>query len=93
MIRAISPTAPACYGMAGCPHHATCPRYAAVETTSPDHTIATCADGRGGWPLHSVGTWCCEAGQRQGVQVCAECAEASRGYSAAMAPVREGETA
>lgn len=37
--------------------------------------------------------WCCEAGQRQGVQVCAECAEASRGYSAAMAPVREGAEA
>jgi len=50
MIRAISDTAPACYGVA-CPKHAACSRYAAVETTSPDHTIATCDDGAGGRPL------------------------------------------
>lgn len=50
MIRAISDEAPACYGIC-CPHHNTCMRYAAVETTSPDHTIATCSDGKGGWPL------------------------------------------
>lgn len=53
MIRAISATVPACYGVGGCPHDEACPRYAAVETTSPDHTIATCADGAGGWPLYS----------------------------------------
>ena len=40
--------------MAGCPHHKVCQRYAAVEATSPDHTIATCSDGKGGWPLVSV---------------------------------------
>lgn len=56
MIRAISATVPACYGVGGCPHHATCQRYAAVETTIPDHTVATCADGAGGWPLHSQAT-------------------------------------
>ena len=50
MIRAISDTTPACYGVA-CPKHASCTRYAAVETTSPDHTIATCDDGIGGRPL------------------------------------------
>lgn len=54
MIRAISDTVPACYGVGGCPHHATCVRYAAVEQSSPDHTVATCADGVGGWPLHAV---------------------------------------
>lgn len=50
MIRALSPTTPACYGVV-CHKHATCTRYAAVETTSPDHTIATCDDGKGGRPL------------------------------------------
>lgn len=50
MIKPISDTLPACYGVC-CPNHAECPRYAAVETTSPDHTIATCSDGKGGWPL------------------------------------------
>lgn len=89
MIRAISSTVPACYGIC-CPHHATCQRYAAVETTSPDHTIATCSDGKGGWPLSTPGPWCCESGQRLGVRVCPECDENSRAYSAAMAPVREG---
>lgn len=53
MIQPISATTPACYGLT-CPHHAACQRYAAVETTSPDHTIATCADGAGGWPLLST---------------------------------------
>ena len=53
MIIPISNSTPACYGMV-CPHHATCRRYAAVETTSPDHTIATCHDGQGGYPLHVV---------------------------------------
>lgn len=52
MIRPISASTPACYGVA-CPHHATCRRYAAVERTSPDHTIGTCSDGAGGWPLLS----------------------------------------
>lgn len=50
MIRALSPTTPACYGVS-CAKHATCTRYAAVETTSPDHTIATCDDGTGDRPL------------------------------------------
>lgn len=51
----------------------------------PEHEVREC------WQPAEV--WCCEAGQRQGVQVCAECAEASRGYSAEMAPVREGAPA
>ena len=50
MIRPISSTTPACYGVC-CPHRATCLRYQAVEATSPDHTISTCSDGKGGWPL------------------------------------------
>lgn len=53
MIKPITATTPACYGLT-CPHHAICPRYAAVEFTSPDNTIATCADGAGGWPLLSA---------------------------------------
>lgn len=52
MIRPISDTTPACYGVV-CPHHAICRRYAAVEGSSPDHTIGTCADGAGGWPMLS----------------------------------------
>lgn len=35
------------------------------------------------------GPWCCERAVAQGVAVCDECADASAGYSAAMAPVRE----
>jgi hypothetical protein len=54
LIRAISPTSPACYGMAGCPHHKACQRYAAVEGASPDHTVGTCRDAAGEWPLLSV---------------------------------------
>lgn len=54
MIQAISPRSPACYGMAGCPNHATCQRYAAVEDTSPCHTIGTCRDAAGQWPLFSA---------------------------------------
>ncbi len=50
MIRPISPTAPACYGVL-CKQHGQCQRYAAVETTSPDHTQATCHDGQGGYPM------------------------------------------
>lgn len=51
-IAPITTTRPACYGMGGCPHHLECQRYAAVEETSPDHTMATC-DERGArdWPL------------------------------------------
>lgn len=45
----INTVRPACYGM-GCPHHHECQRYAAVEDTSPDHTMATCDDGDGGRP-------------------------------------------
>jgi len=50
-IALITPRRPACYGM-GCPRHQDCQRYAAVEETSPDHTMATC-DERGArdWPL------------------------------------------
>lgn len=33
--------------------------------------------------------WCCATGENLGVRVCDECDEASRAYSAAMAPVRD----
>ena len=48
-IALITPRRPACYGM-GCPRHQDCQLYAAVEETSPDHTMATCDDGEGGRP-------------------------------------------
>lgn len=48
-----TPTLPACYGVQ-CPHHAVCQRYAAVEMTSPDHTIGTCSDSADGWPMLSL---------------------------------------
>ena len=71
MIRAISATVPACYGVGACPHHATCQRYAAVETTSPEHTVATCADGAGGWPLFSdVTTKPCQQACAGGCRKC-----------------------
>lgn len=37
--------------------------------------------------------YCCPRGERQGVEVCPECAAESAAYSAAMGPVREGEPA
>jgi len=50
-IALITPRRPACYGM-GCPRHQDCQRYAAVEETSPDHTMATCDErGAKNWPL------------------------------------------
>ena len=49
-IALITPRRPACYGM-GCPRHQECQRYAAVEETSPDHTMATCDElGKRTWP-------------------------------------------
>lgn len=49
-IQPITPTMPACYGVM-CHKHGACQRYAAVEETSMDHTIATCEDATGGRPL------------------------------------------
>lgn len=49
-ITPITDKAPACYGVL-CPQHGQCGRYAAVEATSPDQTIATCDDGRAERPL------------------------------------------
>lgn len=46
----ISEKVPACYGIC-CKRHHDCARYAAVEWTSQDQTIATCDDGSGGRPL------------------------------------------
>ena len=51
----------------------------------PEHEVREC------WLPSEA--WCCEQGQAAGVPVCNACAEVSAGYSAAMAPVREGETA
>lgn len=49
-IALITPRRPACYGM-GCPRHQDCQRYAAVEETGPDHTMATCDElGDRTWP-------------------------------------------
>jgi hypothetical protein len=49
-ISPITEKTPACYGIC-CPMHGRCERYAAVESTSIDHTIATCDDGADGRPL------------------------------------------
>ena len=43
---------PACYGMGGCPHHASCRRYQAVEEVDPNETVSTCSDGKGGFPWY-----------------------------------------
>jgi len=43
--------------------------------------------------IREVASWCCDRGEALGVQVCAECAEFSAAYSAAMRPVREPERA
>ncbi len=42
-ITPISPSVPACYGVA-CDRHATCARYAAVENRDALHFIATCEE-------------------------------------------------
>lgn len=49
-IAKITETTPACYGVT-CPQHGRCARYAAVEHTPVDHTIATCCDAAGARPL------------------------------------------
>ena len=49
-IKQITETHPAGYGVV-CPKHGQCARYAMVEQTSADDTIATCDDGQGGRPL------------------------------------------
>jgi len=50
MVRPITPTHPACYGVM-CERHSQCQRYDLVEQTSADDTIATCDDGRAGRPM------------------------------------------
>lgn len=50
MIRAITATTPACYGVC-CPRRKDCQRYAAVETSSQEDTVTTCEDGAGERPL------------------------------------------
>ncbi|RQO58005.1 hypothetical protein DBR47_14530 [Paucibacter sp. KBW04] len=50
MITPIDKAQHACYGIM-CDRHSTCLRYAMVEQTSTDHTIATCDNGLGDKPL------------------------------------------
>lgn len=50
-IQPITDTTPACYGVC-CPMHGQCARYAAIETASTVHIIATCEDA-GERPLFS----------------------------------------
>ena len=74
--------------------------YARALALNPDADAAVAAVAQAlGLPVEVVAecvepseVWCCQTGEALGMRVCDECAEASRGYSAAMAPVREGAT-
>lgn len=46
----ISADLPSCYGIC-CQRRKECQRYARIEQTSTDHTIATCDNGLGDKPL------------------------------------------